>query len=129
MMTSFERFKARNQKRTVANQSLNANFIFKGYPSIQIKKDDVSVQAAVVNQQEKDKAYVYTKTNDVLKVGEVWRAKDLPILISEEITIIRDVNWRKYIGLICNIEVDGHWGFFKGPEKSYISVALERDAA
>jgi hypothetical protein len=70
-MNSFQRFQARNQKRIEANQSLNSNFIFKGYPSIQIKKDDVSVQAAVVNQHEKDKAYVYTRIKDELKIGEV----------------------------------------------------------
>lgn len=128
-MTNFERFRSRNQKRIEANQSLNANFIFKGYPSIQITKDDVSVQAAVVNQQEKDKAYVYTNLKDILNVGEVWHAKTLPILISEEIVIIKNVDWRKYIGLICNIEVDGNWGYFKGPEKSYIGITLEQDAA
>lgn len=128
-MTSFERFQARNQKRTVANQSLNANFIFKGYPSIQIQRNDVSVQAAVVNQQEKDKAYVYTKLDTPLNVGEVWHAKTLPILISEEIVFIKDVDWHKYIGLICNIEVDGNWGYFKGPEKSYIGITLEENAA
>lgn len=128
-MTSFERFKARNQKRVEANQSLNANFIFKGYPSVQIKKDDVSVQAAVVNQQEKDKAYVYTNLKDVLKIGEVWHAKSLPILISDEIIFMKNVDWRKYIGLICNVEVEGNWGYFKGPEKSYIGITLEQDAA
>lgn len=126
-MTNFARFQARNQKRIEANQSLNANFIFKGYPSIQIKKDDVSVQAAVVNQQEKDKAYVYTRLQDSLKVGDVWHAKTLPILISEEIVVIKDVNWHKYVGLICNIEVEDTWGYFKGPEKSYIGITLEQD--
>lgn len=128
-MTSFERFKARNQKRVEANQSLNANFIFKGYPSVQIKKDDVSVPAAVVNQHEKDKSYVYTRLQDELKVGEVWTAKTLPILITDEVVIIRDVEWHKYIGFNCNINVEGRWGYFKGPEKSYISISLDKDAA
>lgn len=128
-MNSFQRFQARNQKRTVANQSLNSNFIFKGYPSVQIKKDDVSVQAAVVNQHEKDKSYVYTRLQDELKIGEVWTAKTLPILITDEVVIIRDVEWHKYIGLNCNIHIDGYWGYFKGPEKSYISVSLDKDAA
>ena len=128
-MNSFQRFQARNQKRIEANQSLNSNFIFKGYPSIQIKKDDVSVQAAVVNQHEKDKSYVYTRIKDELKIGEVWMAKTLPILITDEVVIIKDVEWHKYIGLNCNLNVEGHWGYFKGPEKSYISISLDKDAA
>ena len=36
-MTSFSRFQERNKKRTVANNKLNTSFIFKGYPSIEIK--------------------------------------------------------------------------------------------
>ena len=33
--------------------------------------------------------------------------KNLPLLVSEEITIIKDVDWHKYIALICNVEIDG----------------------
>ena len=71
-MTSFSRFQNRNKQRIVAQEKLNARFIFKGYPSIMIEgENDVTVQAAVVNQQEKDKAYVYTQPADKLTVGQV----------------------------------------------------------
>ena len=129
-MSSFSRFQARNQKRIVAQDKLNTRFIFKGYPSIELKgQNDVSVQAAVVNQQEKDKAYIFTQRANELAVGSVWHAKNLPLLVSEEITIIKNVDWHKYVALICNVEVDGAWGYFKGPEKSYINVSLQEDAA
>jgi hypothetical protein len=91
-MTSFSRFQERNKKRVVAQQNLNTSFIFKGYPSIKISRGDLELQASVVNKQEKDYAYVYTQLKDNLEIGSVWTAKNLHLLITEEITIIKDVN-------------------------------------
>lgn len=127
-MTSFSRFQERNKKRVVAQQNLNTSFIFKGYPSIKISHGDLELQASVVNKQEQDYAYVYTQLKDNLEIGSVWTAKNLHLLITEEITIIKDVNWHKYHALLCNVEVAGFWGFFLGPEKSYINVKLENKA-
>ena len=127
-MTSFSRFQERNKKRTVANNKLNTNYIFKGYPSIEIKGSaDQRVQASVVNKQEKDYAYVFTPLADNLSIGSVWAAKNLHLLITEEITIIKDVDWHKYHALLCNVQIDNHWGYFKGPEKSFLDVALEKE--
>ena len=127
-MTSFSRFQERNKKRTVANNKLNTNYIFKGYPSIEIKGSaDQRVQASVVNKQEKDYAYVFTSLADNLEIGSVWTAKNLHLLITEEITIIKDVDWHKYHALLCNVQIDNHWGYFKGPEKSFLDVALEKE--
>ena len=127
-MTSFSRFQERNKKRTVANNKLNTNYIFKGYPSIEIKgSSDQKVQASVVNKQEKDYAYVFTPLADNLSIGSVWTAKNLHLLITEEITIIKDVDWHKYHALLCNVQIDNHWGYFKGPENSFLDVALEKE--
>ena len=71
-MTSFSRFQERNKKRTVAQNKLNTNYIFKGYPSILIKGGaDQEIQAAVVNKQDKDYAYLFTQLEDKLSVGSV----------------------------------------------------------
>ena len=127
-MTSFSRFQERNKKRTVAQNKLNTNFIFKGYPSIEIQGSaDQKIQASVVNKQEKDYAYVFTQTQNELEIGSVWAAKNLHLLITEEITIIKDVNWHKYHALLCNVQIDNHWGYFKGPEKSFLDVVLEKE--
>ena len=127
-MTSFSRFQERNKKRTVAQNKLNTSFIFKGYPSIEIQGSaDQKIQASVVNKQEKDYAYVFTQTQDGLEIGSVWTAKNLHLLITEEITIIKDVNWHKYHALLCNVQIDNHWGYFKGPEKSFLDVILEKE--
>lgn len=127
-MTSFSRFQERNKKRTVASNKLNTSFIFKGYPSIEIKGSaDQRIQASVVNKQEKDYAYVFTQTQDELAIGSIWTAKNLNLLITEEITIIKDVDWHKYHALLCNVQIGNHWGYFKGPEKSFLDVALERE--
>lgn len=127
-MTSFSRFQERNKKRTVAQNKLNTSFIFKGYPSIEIQGSaDQKIQASVVNKQEKDYAYVFTQTQDELAIGSVWTAKNLHLLITEEITIIKDVNWHKYHALLCNVQIDNHWGYFKGPEKSFLDVVLEKE--
>lgn len=127
-MTSFSRFQERNKKRTVAQNKLNISFIFKGYPSIEIQGSaDQKIQASVVNKQEKDYAYVFTQTQDELEIGSVWAAKNLHLLITEEITIIKDVDWHKYHALLCNVQIDNHWGYFKGPEKSFLDVVLEKE--
>lgn len=127
-MTNFSRFQERNKKRTVAQNKLNTSFIFKGYPSIEIQGSaDQKIQASVVNKQEKDYAYVFTQTQDELEIGSVWAAKNLHLLITEEITIIKDVDWHKYHALLCNVQIDNHWGYFKGPEKSFLDVVLEKE--
>lgn len=126
-MTSFSRFQQRNKQRTVAQNNLNTNFIFKGYPSTKISGSaGESIQASVVNKQERDYAYVFTQLQDELKVGSTWTVKNLKLLITEEITIIKDVNWHKYHALLCNVQVDNLWGYFKGPEKSFLDVSLEQ---
>ena len=108
-MTSFSRFQERNKKRTVAQNKLNTSFIFKGYPSIEIQGSaDQKIQASVVNKQEKDYAYVFTQTQNELEIGSVWAAKNLHLLITEEITIIKDVDWHKYHALLCNVQIDNH---------------------
>ena len=127
-MTSFSRFQERNKKRTVAQNKLNTSFIFKGYPSIEIQGSaDQKIQASIANKQEKDYAYVFTQKQDELEIGSVWTAKNLHLLITEEITIIKDVNWHKYHALLCNVQIDNHWGYFKGPEKSFLDVVLEKE--
>ena len=127
-MTSFSRFQERNKKRTVAQNKYNTNYIFKGYPSVLIKGSaDREIQAAVVNKQDKDYAYIFTQLEDKLSVGSIWTAKDLHLLITEEYTIIKDVNWNKYHALLCNVQVGDHWGYFKGPEKTFLDVVLERE--
>ena len=127
-MTSFSRFQERNKKRTVAQNKLNTSFIFKGYPSIEIQGSaDQKIQASVANKQEKDYAYVFTQKQDELEIGSVWTAKNLQLLITEEITINKDVNWHKYHALLCNVQIDNHWGYFKGPEKSFLDVVLEKE--
>ena len=136
-MNSCERFKNRNSKRMEAREILNTHYIFKGYPSIWleniVKQDNktitTSVLANVVNQQEKDKAYIYTTIDDSLDIGSVWGAKGLHWLIAEEIITIKDVTWHKYLAYLCNINVENTWGYFKGPEKNYINIKNEYGAS
>lgn len=71
-MNSLERFRSLASKRKTSQANLNSHFIFKGYPSIEITSDAdnfTTVQASVVSQQEKDKAYIYTQLEDVLALG------------------------------------------------------------
>lgn len=145
-MTSWERFQKLNSTVRTTNQKIvNSHFLFKGYPSIEINlvnsaynpleealrkkpiSSDETLQAVVVNKQEQDHAYIYTHLDDPIDIGSVWAAKDLHLLVSEEIVIIKDVNWHKYYCLLCNLNVDGLWGFFLGPEKSHINLNLKKD--
>ena len=125
-MSSFSRFQDINKKRGIANQETNTSFIIKGYPSISLTNSaGDSVDASVVNQQEKDMAYIYTHLNNPLEIGSSWGAKGLHWLISEEIVTIKNVNWHKYLAFLCNVEIDGNWGYFLGPKKSYVNVVLK----
>lgn len=136
-MNSFERFKNRNSKHIEAQSLINTHFLLNGYSSTIITNTTYNngelttkkLQAAVVNQQEKDKAYVYTKLEDVLDMGSIWTAKTLHLLIAENIVIIKDVNWNKYLAYLCNIEVEDTWGYFKGPEKTYVNIQNEQGAS
>lgn len=128
-MSSFSRFQDINQKRGIANQQTNSGFILKGYPSILIKNaaTDEELSASVVNRQEKDLAYIYTHVKQPIEVGSVWEAKGLKWLISEEIVVIKDVSWRKYVAFLCNVQVNGQWGYFISSEKSRINVELQKE--
>lgn len=137
-MNSFERFQQRNRKRMEANNDLNTNFIFKGYPSTEITNQTITendeiitttINATVVNEQEKDKAYIYTPIDDKLSIGSVWGARKLHWLIAEEIVTIKHVHWNKYLAYLCNIEVENTWGYFKGPEKNYVNIKNEYGAS
>lgn len=129
-MNSFARFQSRIKKRSSANNSLNSDFILKGYPSIEIENSEgEKISASVVSKQEQDCAYIFTHKENRLIPGSVWVAKDLHLLVTEEITIIKDVNWRKYHTLIANVQIGDSWGFFKGSEKSFINVSLKEKTA
>lgn len=128
-MTSWERFQKLNSTTRTTNQEVvNSHFIFKGYPSIKITgPEGEEIQAAVVNKQEQDYGYIYTYLKDPLTIGSIWQAKDLHLLVDEEIVIIKDVNWHKYHCLLCNLEYEGLWGYFIGPEKTHINLNLKKD--
>ena len=131
-MSSFDRFRHINRARVSAQSNLNTHFIFKGYPSVTMNSDNdknVYCDAVIVNQQEKDKAYIYTQLDDVLTMGSTWNAKGLHWLIAEEIVIIKDVNWHKYLSYLCNLEVEGIWGYFIGPEKHYVNIKNEQNTS
>lgn len=70
-MNSFNRFQERNKIRAKATDRGNASFIIGGYNSTKIKNADTELSAAIVNQQEKDLAYIYTQLKDPLKIGSV----------------------------------------------------------
>ncbi len=109
-MSNFSRFQERNKIRAKTADRGNASFIIQGYNSTVIKNDTTQLPAAVVNKQENDSAYIYTRLQDELSVGSVWEAKSLHFLISEEIITIKDVDWHKYKAELCNLEVDDTWG-------------------
>jgi len=127
-MSNWSRFRELNG--TVNSQTqevVNSHFLLKGYPSITITgTQGLAVQAVVVNKQEQEVAYIYTLKDTPLDVGSVWTAKNLHLLITEEITVIKDVNWHKYHCFLCNLEVDGLWGYFIGPEKKHIDLQLHK---
>lgn len=126
MTNSFDRFQDKMKRRTAAINTYNTQFLANGYPSIIIKSGDKEIQAVVVNKQEKDIAYIYTDLKNPLDIGSVWEAKSLHLLVLEEIVIIKNVQWRKYTASICNVQVDGEWGYFKSPQKASLDLAFDK---
>lgn len=69
-MNSFQRFQERNKKGMVATQSYNSQFIKNGLQStLIVGPAGEKMQAAVVNKQEQDYAYIYTDLNNSLACG------------------------------------------------------------
>lgn len=127
-MTSFSRFQNRNGKaRKDVQAKVNTHFIFKGYPSIELTRGENAFQAVVVNKQEQEEAYIYTQLADELNIGDICKVKNLNLLVDQEITIIKDVDWHKYHSLLCNLEFNGWHGYFRGPEKTHININLHKD--
>ena len=128
-MSNFNRFQEKNKIRANAINGGNSLFIDNGYNSriITNLESNIKLHAAIVNEQEKDSAYIYTHLNEPLTIGSMWEAKSLYFLITEEIIIMKDVQWHKYLAVLCNCNFDGIWGYFKGPEETYINIALKHN--
>ena len=129
MANAFERFKQRNQWMSNSEKNVNADFIALGYASIVMINDadnTVTQLAYVYNKQENDDGYIYTPYREPIRIGSCWNVKGLHFLVDEEIVIIKDVKFRKYHALLCNIEADGTWWYFK--KDDYIDVSLRQDA-
>ena len=96
-MTSFDRFRTKNLNKIVSKKKANTKFIFNGIPSTTISfesRDDLEV--CLVNQQEKNLAYVYSELDNPLDEGTIFSCKGLYFLIVEHIMIVEDVDFNKY---------------------------------
>ena len=122
MTTSFDRFKQRNKLRVSATDKGNAAFVLSGYNSTTIEGENTFYSAAVVNDQENDKAYIYTQLMDQLDVGSVWSVKGLHFLITEELITIKDVQWHKYAAALCNVQIGDYWGKFSTSKNISTSI-------
>ena len=147
MSNVFSRFQARNKKNVVSNRTVNTSFITNGENStVLVDKENNSINAAVVNKQEQEVAYIYTELKDKLAIGSIWTtnknameekfqlneyannySNDIHLLVTQEITVIKNTGWNKYVAFPCNLEIDGLWGYFIGPEKKHIAVELNKE--
>lgn len=130
-MSNFDYFRKRNARKKAYAKEVNTRFVFNGLPSVEITlENNDTMMACVVNKQEKDTAYIYTHQDEPLAVGTVLIAKGLHFLIVEQIIIMQDVEFNKYLALLCNTQFDEwDWGYFKGPEESYINLSMKEDLA
>lgn len=128
MSNSFERFKQRNMLLNKSQKDVNKSFVIDGYASVKITNDEdgTSLIAYVYNKQEKDMGYIYTDYEQQLTVGSCWEAKGLHFLITEEVVIMKDVAFRKYVALLCNIDAGNQWWYFK--KDDCIDTTLKENA-
>ena len=125
MSNIFSRFQARNKKNVVNNRTVNTSFITNGENStVLVDKNKNSINAAVVNKQEQEVAYIYTELKDKLTIGSIWTtnknameeklneyannySNDIHLLVTQEITVIKNTGWNKYVAFPCNLEING----------------------
>ena len=72
-MNSFDRFQEKNKIRAKAIDGGSSRFIENGYNSRIITniQNNIKLHAAIVNEQEKDLAYIYTHLNEPLNIGSI----------------------------------------------------------
>ena len=72
-MSNFNRFQEKNKIRANSINGGNSLFIDNGYNSriITNLKNNIKLHAAIVNEQEKDSAYIYTHLNEPLTIGSM----------------------------------------------------------
>ena len=125
-MNNLDRFQEKNKLRANSSNKINSHFVFQGYNSTFIQCGDRKIPAAVVNNQEKKSGYIFTCEKDEINLGSVWEVKNLHLLITSQITFIKDVKWNKYTFELCNFQLnDDVWGRFIGTEESAISTTLQ----
>ena len=37
------------------------------------------------------------------------------------------MGWHKYLAILCNVEIDGQWGYFISAEASYVNTVLREE--
>ena len=129
----FSRFKEMNQTTPTVDKQMNSSFVFNSYQSTPLTNltSGKRLIGAVASQQEKDKAYIFTHKEEELPIGSIWSVKEgkLIYLITEEIYTIKEVDWHKYLAWLCNASFgDGLWGYFIGPEKSFVDLEIREKA-
>ena len=72
-MSNFNRFQEKNKIRAKAIDGGSSRFIESGYNSRIITniQNNTKLHAAIVNEQEKDSAYIYTHLNEPLNIGSI----------------------------------------------------------
>ena len=72
-MNSLDRFQEKNKIRAKAIDGGSSRFIENGYNSRIITniQNNIKLHAAIVNEQEKDSAYIYTHLNEPLNIGSI----------------------------------------------------------
>ena len=125
----YNQFRRKNSAINKADDTVNVRFIFEGNSATDIIIGGEKYKAAIVLQQDKDLAYVYTEKRKPLVIGTSFAHKDLHYLIIKKEVVIRDVLYNKYQALIANVELeDNIWGYFKSPETTYINTKVEGSA-
>lgn len=136
-MNNFERFRERNKTRASAVDIENALFLKKGYNTVTLHSLDKtfadSVGSIVLNASD-ESAYIYTPKNLQLRSGLMVEDSNNTgtWLIIKKIPIVKDVNFNKFLALLCNIKFRlNHivvFGRFYGTEKTYVSSTIKEQS-
>ena len=92
MSNVFSRFQARNKRNIVNNRTVNTSFITSGENStVLVNKENNSINAAVVNKQEQEVAYVYTELKDKLTDASEFVKETAAKVADKIVDVYKDV--------------------------------------
>lgn len=127
MNNNFNNFRGLQITDKKAADKQATRFIYEGSMATTITCNNRKYHAGFVysnKQEEQDTAYLYLEKPNSLEIGSVFEWDQNHYLIYKVDKIVKKVLYNKYFCFECNTEIDGVYGYLRGPKTNYINTQL-----